>query len=160
MTLSTPELREELTRLGPWHMEVEISPELTTAAYLESPAREYPDSFGEVSFYRPRDTFIWRLSRLFPDGLQGRRVLDCACNCGAYLFYAKELGAGECIGFDVREHWIRQARFLAEHREGPTEGIRFEACDELLAKLPIVPSINTAYEAARLCGYAERIDAD
>ena len=49
--------------------------------------------------------------------MEGRRVLDCACNCGYFLFWSRELGAGEGLGFDAREHWIRQARFLAAHRE-------------------------------------------
>jgi tRNA (mo5U34)-methyltransferase len=51
-------------------------------------------------------------------------VLDCACNCGAFLFWAKELGADECFGFDIRQHWIDQAEFLREHRAWPTEGMR------------------------------------
>ena len=55
-------------------------------------------------------------------------MLDCACNCGAYLFWARELGAGRCFGFDVREHWIRQARFLREHRAG-ADGIDFDVMD-------------------------------
>jgi tRNA (mo5U34)-methyltransferase len=129
MTVSTSALREELVRLGPWHMEVEITPELSTAASLDAPVPEYPAEFGEVSFYRPREGFTRRVSRLFPEGLAGRSVLDCACNCGAYLFYMKELGAGECFGFDVREHWIKQARFLAENRTGPGSDIRFEVMD-------------------------------
>jgi SAM-dependent methyltransferase len=64
--------------------------------------------------------------------LEGKRFLDCACNCGGYSFWARELGAEECFGFDVREHWIRQARFLTEVR-GETH-CRFEVCD--LYELP------------------------
>ena len=70
-----------------------------------------------------------RLGAIFPRGLEGRTVMDCACNCGAYLFWSKEPGAGECFGFDAREHWIAQARFLAEHRTQPSDGMRFEVCD-------------------------------
>jgi SAM-dependent methyltransferase len=95
----------------------------------------YPASFGEVSFIDPRQGWDPRqglhtlLREIYPEGLAGRSVLDCACNCGAYLFWAKELGAGECFGFDVREHWINQARFLAENRTRPSDGICFEVCD-------------------------------
>ncbi len=56
-------------------------------------------------------------------------MLDCACNCGAYLFWAKDEGAGRCRGFDVRAHWIDQARFLQRHRQGPNEDMRFEVMD-------------------------------
>jgi len=69
------------------------------------------------------------LKRIYPDGLAGRRFLDCACNCGGYSFWAKELGASECFGFDVRKHWIDQALFLAENRDEPSDRIHFEVCD-------------------------------
>ena len=127
--LTAEELREEVIRLGPWHMDVEITPDVSTSAFLEAPPGTYPDSFGPITFHQPHDGFLRRLSRIFPDGLGARSVLDCACNCGAYLFFAKEVGAGRCVGFDVREHWIRQARFLAEQRRQPTDDMRFEVCD-------------------------------
>jgi tRNA (mo5U34)-methyltransferase len=67
-------------------------------------------------------------------------VLDCACNCGGYSFWAKEFGASECFGFDVRQHWIDQARFLAENRTLPSDGISFEVCDLYdLPKLELEP---------------------
>ena len=127
--LTAAQLREEVIRLGPWHMDVEITPDVSTSAFLEAPPDTYPDWYGPITFHTPHDGFLRRLRRVFPDGLEGRSVLDCACNCGAYLFFAKEAGAGRCVGFDVREHWIRQARFLAEHRRQPTEDMRFEVCD-------------------------------
>ena len=36
--LSAEELREEVVRLGPWHVEVDITPEVSTAAFLDAPA--------------------------------------------------------------------------------------------------------------------------
>jgi hypothetical protein len=124
------DLADEIVRLGPWHLDVQVTAELGTSASLEAPDGTYSGELGEVVFKRPRDAFLEKLGLLYPDGMQGRSMLDCACNCGGYLFWAKEAGAGECFGFDVREHWIRQARFLAEHRTaGPTDRMRFEACD-------------------------------
>jgi tRNA (mo5U34)-methyltransferase len=127
--LTAAQLRQEVVRLGPWHIDVEITPEVSTRAFLDAPPGTYPDSHGSVTFHDPHDGFLRRLGRIFPNGLQGRSVLDCACNCGAYLFYAKEAGAGRCVGFDVREHWIDQARFLTEHRRGPSDGMTFEVFD-------------------------------
>ena len=127
--LSADELREEVVRLGPWHVEVDITPEVSTAAFLDAPAESRRDEFGVVHFQRPHEGFLRRMGRIFPEGMAGRRVLDCACNCGYFLFWSRELGAGECLGFDAREHWIRQARFLAAHRAQPSDGIRFEVCD-------------------------------
>jgi tRNA (mo5U34)-methyltransferase len=109
------ELREEIKRLGPWHIDVEVTPEVST-----SPGERTP------GVYRPHDSFVARMKRIYPAGLEGRSVLDCACNCGAYLFFAKEIGAGRCLGFDAREHWINQAEFLARHRQKPTDDMSFE----------------------------------
>jgi tRNA (mo5U34)-methyltransferase len=109
------ELRREIERLGPWHIDVEVAPGISTGDFSDA--------------YRPRESFLSRLARIYPGGLEGRSVLDCACNCGAYSFFAKELGAGRCFGFDAREQWIAQARFLAEYREKPTDDMRFEVLD-------------------------------
>jgi tRNA (mo5U34)-methyltransferase len=122
-------LRQEVIELGPWHLEVQITPELSTRAWLEAPPGTYPESYGSVEHLDYRDSFRALLAPLYPDGLEGRSVLDCACNCGGYLFWAKELGAGECFGFDIREHWINQGRFLVDHCDGPTDDMRFEVCD-------------------------------
>jgi SAM-dependent methyltransferase len=127
--LTSSELRDEVIRLGPWHIDIEITPEVSTATFLEAPPGTYPDDFGQITFHNPHDGFLRRLHRAFPGGLEGRSVLDCACNCGAYLYYAKEAGAGRCLGFDIRDHWIKQARFLAEHRELPSDDMRFEVSD-------------------------------
>ena len=87
------------------------------------------------------------MRRAFPAGLEGRTALHCACNCGAHLFYAKEAGAGRCFGFDVRRHWIDQARFLATHRGIPAAEMRFEECD--LYDLPALqPGRSTSRSSA------------
>jgi tRNA (mo5U34)-methyltransferase len=125
---SIEELRQGLLALGPWHIEVQVTPELSTAASLEV---EYEE---KMDFYRPREGAMKTLDMLYPQGLGGKAVLDCACNCGAHLFWAKEKGAGRCLGFDVREHWIKQARFLLEHRTYPSDDMHFEVCD--LYELP------------------------
>jgi tRNA (mo5U34)-methyltransferase len=125
---SATELREEIIRLGPWHLDVEVTPEISTRVSLEAEPGTYPG--GQVSFLNgARERWQETLGRVYPQGLQERTMLDCACNCGGYVFWAKELGAGDCLGFDAREHWIKQARFLRKHRRGPSDGVRFEVCD-------------------------------
>lgn len=123
-----PELKEEIIRLGPWHHDVQITPEISTSVFLEAPEGTYDSS--RPSFINPRNDFLDTMRKIYPEGLEGRTLLDCACNCGGYCFWAKEIGAGECFGFDAREHWIEQARFLKESRTvGPTDGLRFEVMD-------------------------------
>jgi len=121
------DLRAEIVRLGQWYLDVQVTPELSTRVSREAPPGTYPDAgWAKTRFHSPRGSFLETMSRVYPKGLEGRTVLDCACNCGGYLFWCKELGAGECLGFDARDHWIDQARFLMEHRDGPTDRMRFE----------------------------------
>jgi tRNA (mo5U34)-methyltransferase len=125
-------------RLGPWHIHVQVTPTVSTADFAEpgKPVVGPADSDADdvIGFYDPTQGFGRLLEQLFPRGLEGRSVLDCACNCGAYLFLCKDRGAGECFGFDARPHWIRQADWLLDNRYGDRSGVRFEVRD--LYELP------------------------
>lgn len=125
----TSRLTAGLRRLAPWHLDVEVRDGVTTAAALESTAGVTRPDAGPVGFASPGQRFRRLMLQVYPGGLGGRSVLDCACNCGAYLFWARELGARRGFGFDVREHWIDQARFLLQHRDQPGAGLRFEVLD-------------------------------
>jgi tRNA (mo5U34)-methyltransferase len=122
----TEALVSEGRALAPWHLAVEVTEDISTRDFADAP---YPESFGYIDLLDPRDRFAATLSKLYPDGLAGRTVLDCGCNCGGYLFWAKDLGAGHCHGIDVREHWIKQAHFLSANRTFPSDDMRFEALD-------------------------------
>jgi tRNA (mo5U34)-methyltransferase len=111
--------------LAPWHLEVQVTGEVSSRDAWAGPRDGEPG----MGMYNPEPAWTNLLQSIYPNGFEGRSVLDCACNCGAYSFSAKDLGAGECLGFDIREHWINQARFLAEHREGPSDDMRFEVLD-------------------------------
>ncbi len=88
-----------------------------------------------VSMIDPAQRFQTVAGLIYPDGLAGKRFLDCACNAGAYCFQARETGAESTFGFDVREHWIRQAEFVRQHRTaGPVDRMTFRVCD--LMELP------------------------
>ena len=98
-------LREEIIRLGPWHFEIKVAEGLTTRVSLEAPPGTYDESFGPVSFQDIRGEHRVHLKNLYPDGMNGRTVLDCACNSGGYLFWSRELGAGVLLR-------LRRARAL------------------------------------------------
>jgi SAM-dependent methyltransferase len=112
--------------LAPWHLTVQVTDEVSTRDFADGPA---PESLGRVSLLDPRDRFTATLGKLYPRGLGGRSVLDCACNCGGYLFWAKDAGAGHCYGIDVRDHWIEQANFLVANRTLASDDMHFEARD-------------------------------
>jgi len=119
-------LRRELVALAPWHMKVDVRDGVTTA---DAANVEVDPKFGKVSFHDIEPVYKSLMTSLYPDGLAGRSVLDCACNCGGYALWSRELGASRCFGFDVRDHWIRQAEFLAREREQPSDGCSFEVLD-------------------------------
>ena len=134
-------LREEIIRLGPWHMDIQVTSEISTRVSLDAPAGTYAESGAQrMAFVDPREKWMEQIRAIYPDGLKDRSFLDCACNGGGYCFWAKELGAERCFGFDVHEHWIQQARWLAETRVWPSDGIEFETIDLLdLPKLGLEP---------------------
>jgi tRNA (mo5U34)-methyltransferase len=123
-------LRQRISALAPWHLEVQVTPEISTRVFLDDADADPSQPDGvPVSFINPRDQWIGLMEHIYPEGLHARTLLDCACNCGGYSFWAKELGASSAFGFDVREHWINQANFLAEHRSWPSDGLHFEVLD-------------------------------
>lgn len=128
--MSAQDLRNRIAGLGPWHHDVEVAPGVNTGG--PAPTGSYPPELGAPSLIRPGDVLAKLVEEVFPEGLAGRSMLDCACNAGGYLFAAATLGAGRCFGFDARRHWIDQARFLAEYLPG--ENIEFATLE--LASLP------------------------
>lgn len=118
------ELRAEILRLGPWHHDFEVAPGIRTGAPV--PPGTYPSDVGTPSVIST-DGWAQLLAAVYPEGVAGRSMLDCACNAGGFLFTAASIGAGRSFGFDAREHWIEQARFLARHL--PSEHIQFAVHD-------------------------------
>lgn len=125
---TSEELRAEIRRLGPWHQDLEIAPGIRTG---ERAPDDPPDPLGVGSpgMLEPGRVLGYLIRDVFPNGFEGRSVLDCGCNAGGYLFEARRMGAGRGFGFDVREHWLNQARFLSRHL--PAEGIEFDRLDLL-----------------------------
>lgn len=110
---SADALREEIRRLGPWHHDVEIAPGVTTMGIRDTddPDRRFQEH------YSPEQMMQHLFGALYPDGLQGRSFLDCACNSGGHSIAAMRHGAGRSFAFDARQHWVDQAQFLARHCE-------------------------------------------
>lgn len=93
-------LKQKIAELGPWFHNLRIGG-IETA----------PDHFlGDY----PR--FKWEGFRhVVPEDLQGCSVLDVGCNAGFYSLEMKRRNAGRVVGIDPDPHYLRQARFAAEH---------------------------------------------
>jgi tRNA (mo5U34)-methyltransferase len=115
----TEDLLQQVRALAPWHMNIALTPALRT---IDGNDHSIPlINPGEL---RPL------LEALYPSGMGGKRFLDCACNSGGYSLLASDLGAYS-FGFDVRDHWIQQARFLKRHFGKSDDEVRFEVKDLL-----------------------------
>ena len=117
-------LRSQIERLGPWHHDVEVAPGLTTAGIRNA---THPDQRFD-QHYSPDQACSRVLNSVFPEGLRGRSVLDCACNSGGYSIAAARHGGGRGFAFDARQFWVDQAEFLARQCGAPDLTVR---CCEL-----------------------------
>lgn len=123
-------LESQIRELGPWHHDIRINDGLTVSQVFTGEGKIARADNDGVSLIEPREKFFKRLRGVYPDGLKGKRFLDCACNAGVYCFLAREADADYTYGFDIREHWIRQAKFIKQHRTfAPTDRVDFEVLD-------------------------------
>ncbi len=118
------QLLDALRQLAPWHFDVELLEGLRTR---DGNRQRYAGrNLNNIVVIDPNE-LAPLLKRIYPGGLQGKTFLDVGCNSGGYSIVAKRLGAELAVGFDAREHWIRQANFLAQHLH--LEGIQFIRSD-------------------------------
>ena len=98
-------------------MGVQITEDLNTGMVFSDDGQILvrDDNHG-ISLLQLRDNFLKQIDRIYPDGMAGKRFLDCACNAGGYGFWLAERELDYGFGFDVRDHWINQAKFIQETR--------------------------------------------
>jgi tRNA (mo5U34)-methyltransferase len=125
----TKRLLDDIRAMRPWHMDIPLTESISTGSAFAATTLEPEDNDG-VSLISPREAWVNGVKLLFNGSLEGKSFLDCACNSGGYCFFARELGAERCFGFDVRKHWIDQARFVQRHRTvAPVDRIEFRELD-------------------------------
>ncbi len=127
---SDAELIAAIRNLAPWHHDIQLTSAVSTGRVFSESGRLSPPENQGVSLISPREKFLRRLDELFPKGLTGKRLLDCACNAGGYCFWARERDVAAAVGFDVRAHWIEQAQFVQRQRiVQPTDRLEFWKLD-------------------------------
>lgn len=135
--ITDSQLLDEVRALRPWHHDLQLTDSVSTGMVYDGSAEQGEDSSsdderGTISL---RNEYLRQLLEIYPDGLSGKRLIDCACNTGGYCFWARELDVAYAFGFDIREHWIRQAQFVQRHRRVfPTDRLEFAVHD--LYRLP------------------------
>ncbi len=123
---TSKELTRKINEMAPWHHKISLRDDVQTTGENNF------DATGErVTQLNAQHSFDWATKAVIPDGMQGRSFLDCACNCGGYSFAAKNRGAGRTYGFDIRDHWINQAKFIQNHSDADYSEMQFERADLL-----------------------------
>ncbi|MEQ1906595.1 MAG: hypothetical protein ABL888_20590, partial [Pirellulaceae bacterium] len=95
---SEAELVAAIRALAPWHHDIQLRPAISTGKIFSESGRLAPPQNQGVSLISPREKFLRRLDELFPNGLAGKRLLDCACNAGGYCFWARERDVAAAVG--------------------------------------------------------------
>lgn len=105
--MAKQEMESEIKRLAPFHHKVDLPYELSTYD-------------PELSLRHRETTRLDSLMRhAFPEllkicggSLEGKRVIDVACNSGGFSVEAAKRGAEYVLGFDVADRYLDQANFI------------------------------------------------
>jgi tRNA (mo5U34)-methyltransferase len=120
-------IEQKLRELAPWHFDIDVKPGVRTAAFnKESYGNVDLDKVGVINPYEMKQL----LEVVLPGGgVAGKTFLDVGCNAGGYCFVAHELGAKACFGFDIRDHWIKQAEFIKSIKYPNLDNLKFNIAD-------------------------------
>ncbi|WZX99966.1 class I SAM-dependent methyltransferase [Bacillus sp. FSL W7-1360] len=80
-----------------------------------------------VSGYACLDELVTR--HLESVGLKGKRVAQLCCNDGLETLSIKNLGASSCVGFDISDHAIEQAKQLAADTGITCDFVQTDICE-------------------------------
>lgn len=105
---SDDEVREEFARHEFWHYAYEFEGGLSFPTRHNNPGLDTDDAKRHLQRF---SHFMPYLVAACGGSLEGKRVLDIACNSGFWSIQCALLGA-EVVGFDARAELIEQARLL------------------------------------------------
>ena len=89
-------------------------------------SEKWNDSFSRPGFVALDEAEIELLQQV---GLKGKRVVQLLCNNGVELMSLKNMGADECVGFDISDEAIKEANERAELYQIDCQFIRSDVYD-------------------------------
>ena len=108
-SLSREELESEVRRLAPFHHDIELPHGVRTL--VPELVRRDVERTRVANLVR----HLWpSLLEACGGTLQGKSVLDVACNCGGFSVEAARAGASRVLGVDVVDRYLDQARFVRD----------------------------------------------
>ena len=126
--MTKEEIESEIARLAPFHHMVDLPYGLKTYDPVLSLRRRESTRLDSLT----RHAFP-ELLKIFGGSLEGKRVVDVACNAGGFSVKAAEHGAEYVLGFDVADRYIDQANFIKRARglnQLEFKKMAIEDCDE------------------------------
>ncbi len=145
-------LQDRVQALRPWSYHVDFG-HTTTAAF-----GSYNDT--TMAFHRYRSALISAtVAELLGEELKSASVLDVACNCGVFSLDLADRGAAHVTGFDLIEHNIEQARFLADtfgfsnvqFSVANIKDLRESGTFDVVLNLGLMYLLSTPFEVLRRC---------
>jgi tRNA (mo5U34)-methyltransferase len=101
------EIRQKIASFPRWHYQFDLRGNLTP---IHKERRAIRHAQRKKHFFGP-------IVRLFGGSLEGKRVLDLACNAGYWSLAAIEAGADYVLGIEGRQMHVDQASFVFEVKE-------------------------------------------
>src|SRR5918992_1624694 len=101
------EIRQKIASFARWHYQFDLRGNLT-------PIHKKPRVNRHV---QRKKHFCDPLVRLFGGSLEGKRVLDLACNAGYWSLASIEVGADYVLGIEGRQMHVDQASFVFDIKE-------------------------------------------
>ncbi|NCF50244.1 DUF1698 domain-containing protein [Gammaproteobacteria bacterium] len=105
--MSKQEMEGEIQRLAPFHHKVDLPYGLKT--YDPGSSQRHREQTRLDSLTRHA---FPKLLEACGGTLEGKRVIDVACNAGGFSVEAARLGAEYVLGFDVADRYLDQANFI------------------------------------------------
>jgi tRNA (mo5U34)-methyltransferase len=145
------EVQSGFEKLGPWCYHVE------TQGGSTRPFGTYNDR--TIDFHRFRNSLICgAVHRYFGSRLNDIDLADIGCNCGFFSLEMANRGAKHCLGIDLRDFNIAQAKWLgslygidnAEFRVGNVKDLGNEQFDVVL-NLGLMYHLSTPFEVLQAC---------
>lgn len=107
--ISKEALQASIERLAPFHHAIDLPYGLST--YVPTASRQN----RERTRMKTLLDHAWASTLEACGGtLEGKRVLDIACNCGGFAVQYARAGAEHVLGIDTEPHYIEQANFVKE----------------------------------------------
>jgi len=122
------DLLEKTKMLGPWFHQINLNGVKTRDIFKTDSPKSYKfDKNYTDQDFNDNPLWIWsRFKKYVPENLDGKNVLDIACNCGFYSFELSNRGAN-VIGIDNSYQDIVRANF--SKKVLGIENVEFRICD-------------------------------